>query len=108
MKKTIYISGAISGREAEAEKQFNIAENILKACGYEVVNPMKLNHDHDLSWSQYMRVDIKALMDCDCIYMLEGWDDSRGAKLESEIAKELRIDFIFDTLTGNCLKRETI
>jgi hypothetical protein len=38
-----------------------------------------------------MRVDIKALCDCDAIVMLMGWGCSRGARLEHYIAEQLEI-----------------
>lgn len=47
----IYISGKITGLPFdEAFKMFENAENKLKFRGYEVVNPMKLNHNHNKSW----------------------------------------------------------
>ena len=36
-----------------------------------------------------MRRDIAALMECDTVATLPGWQDSRGASLEVHIGKEL-------------------
>ena len=36
-----------------------------------------------------MRRDIKALMECNTVATLPGWQDSRGASLEVHIGKEL-------------------
>ena len=54
----------------------------------DAVNP------HDLcqpewDWSKCMRADIRALCDCDAIYMLPGWEKSNGAQLELHIAHRL-------------------
>jgi len=46
----IYISGKITGIEEEAIKRFEFAQNKLKSADFEVVNPMKLEHNHDKSW----------------------------------------------------------
>jgi hypothetical protein len=65
--------------------------------GYEPVNPMKLNHQHDASWEAYMKEDIKALCDCEIVYLLRNYADSRGALLELAIANELKMQIIYQT-----------
>lgn len=90
-RKKIYISGRISGIEEQAPQLFEEAESYLNNRGYEVVNPMKLPHNHDKSWESYMKEDIKALMDCDEIYMLKGWSLSRGACTEYDLALSLKM-----------------
>lgn len=99
----IYLSGAITGREAEAKKEFAEAEKRLKQAvkksyaknGTEVINPFKIlplnkKHRHE----DYLKADIKVL--CDCIALIniknKGWEKSKGAKLERHIAKQLKID----------------
>lgn len=97
MKKTkIYISGKITGLlESEALELFEQAEKVCIEMGYEPVNPMKLNHDHDKSWIAYMKEDIIAMMSCDAIYMLNNWENSSGAKIERNIAIELGFEIIY-------------
>jgi hypothetical protein len=92
----IYISGKISRIENEASIHFQRAEIQLELQGFKPVNPMKLNHDHDKSWSSFMRVDIKALCECESIYMLKNWQESKGAKMEKDIATELGMLVIFE------------
>ena len=88
----IYISGKISGIENEAAKLFAKAEKELQEKGFETVNPMTLNHQHDKSWQSYMKEDIKALCECDEIFMLSNWTDSMGAIIEHTIAMYLGIN----------------
>jgi Asp-tRNA(Asn)/Glu-tRNA(Gln) amidotransferase A subunit family amidase len=91
-KTKIYISGKISGEIEEAEKRFEKAEKGLKKLGYEVVNPMKLPHNHDKSWESYMRECIKALMDCTHIYLIrENITSSKGVQIEINLALQLDI-----------------
>jgi hypothetical protein len=94
----IYISGQITGLEyTESYLNFEDAEKKLNtATKYEVVNPMKLNHNHDKSWENYMLEDIKALFECDAIYMLKNWGSSKGARIERSIAIEMGIDIIYE------------
>lgn len=95
MKGKIYISGKISGIEEQAGAIFANAESALIDAGYEVVNPMTLNHDHDKSWHSYMKEDIKAMCDCDSIYMLDNWTDSKGAIIEHSIAIQIGLRPIY-------------
>jgi hypothetical protein len=92
----IYISGKISGLpEAEAFKNFDTATEILVAMGYSVVNPMYLPHNHEKTWEAYMKEDIEALMKCDAIFMLKNWRDSKGAKIEHDLAECLNFKIFY-------------
>lgn len=97
-KKRIYIAGKITGRPInEAAMDFKRAELVFKKAGYDVVNPMNLKHDHDKSWESYMRECIAALVTCDSIAMIEGYESSTGAQLEYTIALALNMNFYFET-----------
>jgi len=54
------------------------------------------NHDHDKSWQSFMREDVKAMLDCDSIYMMSNWVNSKGAKIEREIAIYLGLKVIYE------------
>lgn len=82
----VYISGKITGDELRARARFDEATQKMKTAGFEVVNPFHLNHCHAKKWEDYMRTDIKALMDCDAIFMLKDWKRSRGARIERFLA----------------------
>ena len=87
--KRVYIAGRISGQENTARLRFAAAEEHLRAAGYDPVNPMKLPHDHDKRWTNYMRECLRALLNCDAIWLLEDWEDSPGARMELELAGRL-------------------
>lgn len=98
----VYICGLISkgGTLSEDEINKNLEKFVeaaerLRELGHEPTDPTwyhpkrdGASADYD-SWVGYMRKDIKLLMDCDAIYKIPGWEDSRGARLESHIASEL-------------------
>lgn len=91
----IYISGQISNLPFEDAKiQFELVEKTLFELGHEVVNPMTVHHDHDKTWQSYMKVDIKHLVDCDAIFLLDNWKHSRGAKIELNLAIDLGLHVI--------------
>lgn len=95
----VYISGKITGLALEeAFIMFENAEEHLLRTGTakEVVNPMKLvPYNPTLTWEDYMAEDIKHLLKCDAIYMLTNWGNSRGARVEYNIAKELGLQIMF-------------
>lgn len=99
--KTIYISGRISGIENEAPELFESAELLLKSLGYDPINPMKINHNHDKSWESYMKEDIKALLFCKEIYMLNNWIQSRCAIVEHGLAQLLGIKISYQPQQNN-------
>lgn len=79
----IYISGPITGHEDYTEK-FQQAEDVLKAQGYQVYNPAKTNSTmpEGTTYEEYMEVAFALLKMADTIYMLDGWEQSRGARIE--------------------------
>lgn len=81
----VYISGKITGNP-DYKKQFDEAERLLKSMGYKCFNPTSIYHEH-WSYGEYMKADIAHLVNCDYIYRLDNWEDSRGARLENKIAE---------------------
>lgn len=88
-----YISGPITGVPDYAER-FRQAEEYLNSHGQITHNPAEFEA-RDWAWRDYMRRDIGLLMECDTIYMLDGWRDSKGARLEHHIATELGFDITY-------------
>lgn len=95
-KENIYISGKITGMEQEAKELFGKTELLLNDDKVEVINPMSLPHNHDKTWNSYMKDCIKALCECDSIYMLHNYMDSEGALLELYIAKRIGLKVYFE------------
>lgn len=79
----IYIAGSITNNP-DYKEQFEKAEKALINKGYEVVNPTKNNEN---SYKNYIDAGLKQLMDCDEIYMLSGYENSKGAMLEKHYAE---------------------
>lgn len=83
-----YISGPMTHMLDLNFQLFHTTAAALRAAGHTVINPAELNPEPG-TWSDCMRRDIAALMDCDTVATLPGWQDSRGASLEVHIGKEL-------------------
>lgn len=93
-KKKCYISGPMSGLPDLNFPAFHAAEETLRVNGYDPVNPAKITPEKGLPWEYYMRRDIAALLDCEAVLRLPGWEESRGATLEVLIAEHLGMAFI--------------
>lgn len=97
----IYISGRITGINHKiAEGMFEQAEKFLSDQGHTPINPMRIKHDHGKSWEEYMLEDIRALFGCEAIFMLCNWGQSRGARIEYQIAREMGLRVMFQEYPG--------
>lgn len=93
MAKKIYLSGKISGDPNFKEKFAQKAKELTDQ-GHLVFNPAL--HPDMFTWEQFMELDLKALANCDSIYLLDDWKDSRGAKIEYDEALRLGKEILFE------------
>ena len=95
VKKTVYISGPMTGLPDLNFPAFHAAALHLRGLGLDAVNPAEINPDIGMSWEACMRADIRALCDCDAIALLPGWERSKGAHLELHIAHRLGMAVVY-------------
>ena len=105
MKKIkFYISGKI-GEEVpspETLAKFKAAEDMLKGKGFEVFNPTTsglgilaeslAQKNGTTFYEEILLLDLQELKKCDAIYMLKDWDRSKGAMLERDYARCIKMD----------------
>lgn len=93
-----FISGPMSGHEDFNYPAFHEVGEYLNGLGVRFLSPAKGWTGAEIPppvpefakpWEFYMRESIKKLMDCDRILMLPGWENSRGACIEKELAETL-------------------
>lgn len=98
-KGKCYIAGKITGiwPQAAVVKKFYEAKLHLLQEGYEPVSPIELAHQHDRTWNDYMKEDIRALLQCDYLFALSDCGLSPGATIEIELAKKLGIKIIYQS-----------
>lgn len=106
-KLTIYIAGPIANTD-DFVYRFGIARGEVALLGYQPVCPIELNGVDGNSRKEdaenrraYLRSDIHALLECDGIYLLRGWENSRGARLEKLIADGLDLLVLYQPENDN-------
>lgn len=100
----VYIAGPMTGRPNLNADAFIRAKGMLHLLGHEPVSPLDLNlasglismaHDGTVSEavgysrSAALSGDVRALVQCDAIALLSGWQESKEASLEERIARAL-------------------
>jgi hypothetical protein len=98
--KRCYIAGKISDLpETEWRANFEQAKVEVLAMGYEPVSPVDLDHCHDNSWLNCVRVDLTAMLTCNILFAQHNWSVSKGATIEVELARSLGLIIIEQTST---------
>lgn len=94
IKNTVYIAGKVTGLPyQEVYAKFKVAQLELEHKGYQVINPCEITPS-DADWNIAMRTCISALCNCQFIYLLPCWTESKGATIERSIAITLGISTI--------------
>ena len=105
-ENSVYLSGAISGRDWKVAKgHFTSMQYVLedeyqaylpgsKYNTFSITNPTDL--DEQKTWVDYMKIHIPAMIGCEAVVMLTGWETSRGAALERMIAHELKMPIYYE------------
>jgi hypothetical protein len=89
-----YLSGKYTGLSHEdAIKKFEVYEAQL--VGRKVVNPLKLGIPPRASWIDAMEECLIAMEDCTAIALMPDWEESRGARIERQVAKMLKFEIIY-------------
>ncbi len=105
----VYISGPITGIPNFNASSFCDAERSLYYSGYDIANPLRINnvinHLNEVTVTleehskypreHYLKNDVAQLIKCDYIFFLGGWENSKGALFERQIAQELKIPTLY-------------
>lgn len=105
----VYISGPISSLMRLGEDwrlPFYGAETSLRRLGFkDIRNPVYIAEDVEAQckelgrapeYPDYMKADLEELLKCKTILMLKGWEGSRGATLEYQVADALHMEIMYE------------
>ena len=105
----VYICGPMRGLPRRNFSAFFAAEDLLAGQGWKVWNPARVdieldgfNPDTDenaLTMPEYMRRDFIAILSCEAVAMLPGWERSEGGRREVSLTIGLAL-LIIDATTG--------
>lgn len=103
----VYIAGKVTGEDPEVVlAKFAHAQNQLESQGHKVLNPIEIVGRwafenglkwHEVPWGIAMRICLREMNDkAASLYMLPCWPYSRGAKIEHNLALELRMPVFYE------------
>ena len=104
-----YLAGRMTGMPDLNFPAFHREAAYLRGLGHEIINPAEINGGADelvacanmtpeqleKHWQACMRRDIAELVTCEGIFMMPGWEWSRGASLEHHIAQQLGMKVVY-------------
>lgn len=102
--KKVFLSGPMTGYSGYNFQRFNLAEKQLAQAGIECANPVhickKYKEEHVLAdkevFDKMIAEEQEAEMGCDAILLLDGWQMSKGVRLELKIALEMDMQIFLE------------
>lgn len=103
--KQIYIAGPMTGHVDHNFPAFDAAKKHFEALGYRVLSPADLDravgvfeHTNELP-KNFLREailrDVVTIYFCDEIYLMKGWETSKGARAEKALAEWLGLEITY-------------
>lgn len=94
----VYLAGPMSGYPLHNFPAFDEAAAALRSAGHEVTSPAEIDRAHgfdpndivgELQYGMFLRRSLRAMLDCEAIALLPGWEQSRGAQIEMAVARAI-------------------
>ncbi len=98
----VFISGKMTGlTHEEFQAKFDAAAKKLQAMGYEIFNPSVSEwndamHDRGMSYGEILIEDLRKVQECDALYMLDNWKESKGATAEHAFADAIGMKIMYE------------
>ena len=92
--RSVYIAGPMAGKVALNFKEFYRWQLYFEERGWAVQNPAEhtvlymVEHGEFPGWEKAMAYDIQLMSRCSHAFFMEGWKESRGARVEHSYADE--------------------
>jgi nucleoside 2-deoxyribosyltransferase len=93
-----YLAGPMTGIDKFNFPAFEKAAKKLRAQGLEIVSPHEIDHGEteetrgSKDYWIYVKADLKAMLECDAIILLDGWRQSRGCQFEVKLARQTNME----------------
>jgi len=94
--QVVYIAGPMTGLPDFNREGFNAAAQSLGDKGYKsVINPGTL--PLGLTQAQYMDISLAMVRCADVVHMLNGWEESEGARIEYHLAAKMGLKIEYES-----------
>jgi len=98
--KRIYLSLPISGYDLQERIETAMQMEVkLRGLGYDVFNPFNNGLPNEASTHEHMKADIKALIECDGVLFMHGFNRSAGCHTELCVAMACGLDVMFECIS---------
>lgn len=98
--KKVFLSGPMTGVSDYKERFDRLHTDLLGSGeGYSIINPARIFADlpYDTEYGDFIKLSLRLIDTCDTIYMMKGWETSRGARLEREYAEICGKEILYET-----------
>ena len=92
-RRTIYLAGPMTGLPKLNYPKFRRKAAALRRTGWRVVSPVEIADAmglrepvNEVLLKAVVDVELRALRGCDAIYVMKGWEASRGTRKEVVVA----------------------
>ncbi|MBR6914203.1 MAG: DUF4406 domain-containing protein [Treponema sp.] len=93
----IYIAVKVTGLEKpDIFKKFYDSGNLLKKAEHLVMSPAVLALNEGFEHSDYMHICYAMIDVCDAVYMQKDWQQSKGARMERQYAKDWKKQIFYE------------
>lgn len=93
----VYIAGKITGlNNYEIFSKFYKSGKKLKEAGHTVMSPAVLVLNEGFEHSEYMHICFAMIDVCDAVYMQKDWQQSKGARMELQYAKDRKKQILYE------------
>jgi len=99
-----YLGGPMTGLPGYNYPRFIEVSTILRGLGITLFPAHEVDHGGppgNRPYHEYLKGDLKVMLTCDHIILLEGWMESKGANLEVDVAKACEMG-IWEYCDGHC------
>lgn len=89
----LYLAGPMSGYPDNNYPRFHLNAMALRSAGFEVVNPAEGVHNpgERVHYVDLLRQDIRVMLDCHAVAVMDRWWESGGARNEVNVAGILKM-----------------
>lgn len=96
-KQRLYLAGPMTGFTDFNYPAFHAEAARLRALGYHVESPAENEAPPCGTWEAYLRTGLRQMLTCDCVALMPGWADSKGATLERSVGLQVGLSVVFSS-----------